>query len=116
MMFEDTKILSSSLHYTTRLHREAIEIYKHGLNINRKEETLRLNKAWYPALQKSRTATVREQLDSIRENEARIGQYMNQSEESSDQNVIIRRPQRDSNRQWVAEHRTPNTAEDGLHG
>lgn len=29
MIFEHTKILSSSLYYMTRLHREAIEIFKH---------------------------------------------------------------------------------------
>ena len=99
MLFEDTKILSSSLHFMTRLHREAIEIFKHGLNINRKEETLRVNKAWYPALRESRLAVIGQQLNSIRRHEALIGSLpygVNQSENSSDQNVNIRRPHTES--------------------
>ena len=54
--FEETKILFSTLHCPTWLHQEAIEIYKHNNRLNRKEERLRLNKAWYPAFRCSRIA------------------------------------------------------------
>ena len=47
--FEKTKILSSTLHWPTRLQRDAIEIYKHNNSFNRKEACFRLDKAWYPA-------------------------------------------------------------------
>ncbi|KAJ4443254.1 hypothetical protein ANN_04922 [Periplaneta americana] len=36
--------------FSGRLHQEAIETYKHKNNLNRKEEGLRINKAWYPVL------------------------------------------------------------------
>ncbi|KAJ4425635.1 hypothetical protein ANN_27831 [Periplaneta americana] len=51
--FEDTDTLSDTTHFYARLHREAIEIYKHKNNFNRKEEGLKVNKAWYPALRKT---------------------------------------------------------------
>ncbi|KAJ4438860.1 hypothetical protein ANN_14813 [Periplaneta americana] len=51
--FEDTNTLSDTPHLYARLHREAIEIYKHKNNFNRKEEGLKVNKAWYPALRKT---------------------------------------------------------------
>ena len=37
-------------HYYPRLHREAIEIYKHRNNFNKKEEGLKIHKSWYLAL------------------------------------------------------------------
>ena len=40
---------STSNHYV-RLHRETIEIHKHQQSFNKKEESLKLNKAWLPAL------------------------------------------------------------------
>ena len=49
--FEDTELLSSNRFYYPRLYREAIEIYKHPNNFNKKEEGLKINKTWYPALQ-----------------------------------------------------------------
>lgn len=57
--FEATDILSTTTHYYSRLQMEAIEIYKHKNNFNRKEEGEKLNKAWYPALRyaKSRQPT-----------------------------------------------------------
>ncbi|KAJ4451055.1 hypothetical protein ANN_02492 [Periplaneta americana] len=51
--FEDADTLSDTPHFYARLHREAIEIYKHKNNFNRKEEGLKVNKAWYPALRKT---------------------------------------------------------------
>ena len=55
--FEEMKILSSMMHYPMWLHQEVIEIYKLNNSLNRKEDCLRLNKAWYPALRSSRIAT-----------------------------------------------------------
>jgi hypothetical protein len=49
-MFEETKILAKTSHYYARLHRESIEIHKHENNFNKKEESLKLNKTWFPAL------------------------------------------------------------------
>ncbi|GJQ72908.1 hypothetical protein Trydic_g1554 [Trypoxylus dichotomus] len=46
--FANTEVLSTVSHYHTRLQREAIEIYKHPGNFNRKEENLAINKIWYP--------------------------------------------------------------------
>ena len=43
--FEETKILSFTLHYNMWLHQETIKIHKHSKSLNRKEESFRLNKA-----------------------------------------------------------------------
>lgn len=51
--YNETTVLSTTTHYYTRLHREAIEIHKHPNNFNKKEEGLRINKIWYPALKKT---------------------------------------------------------------
>ncbi|KAJ4450047.1 hypothetical protein ANN_01454 [Periplaneta americana] len=51
--FKDTDILSMTTHFFPRLHREAIEIYKHNNNFNRKEEGVKLNKWWYPVLNRT---------------------------------------------------------------
>ncbi|XP_054839276.1 uncharacterized protein LOC129332292 [Eublepharis macularius] len=53
-LFQDTKILDNTSNYFVRLHREAIEIHKHKQNFNRKEETLRMNRAWFPVLKNTR--------------------------------------------------------------
>jgi hypothetical protein len=47
--FEDTKVLAKTSHYYARLHREPIEIHKQENNFNKKEESLKLNKTWFPA-------------------------------------------------------------------
>lgn len=90
MRFEEATILSSTLHYRTRLHREAIEIHKHTDNINRKEEGLRLNKAWLPALRHSRVAcpvkindTGQVQVSQV------VGRAVDQSETRMSPNVNI---------------------------
>ena len=63
MNFEETQILATGMSYFPRLHREAIEIHKHGQQtINRKEEGLKLNKAWLPALRQSRCAPYKDQM------------------------------------------------------
>ena len=50
--FNKTEVLSTTKHFHSRLHMEAIEIHKHRKNIfNRKEEMSRLNKTWHLALQ-----------------------------------------------------------------
>ena len=49
--FEETRFLSKTPHYFPRIHREAIEIFKHTNNFNKKEESLKVNKIWLPALQ-----------------------------------------------------------------
>ncbi|KAJ4448092.1 hypothetical protein ANN_10104 [Periplaneta americana] len=51
--FKDTDILSTTTHFFPRLHREAIEIYKHDNNFNRKEKGVKLNKCWYPVLNRT---------------------------------------------------------------
>ena len=51
ILFDETKILSTTKSYYARLNREAIEIFKHKRNFNKKEEGLRINKTWIPALQ-----------------------------------------------------------------
>lgn len=52
--FRDTKVLSTTSHFFPRLHREAIEIFKHPNNFNRKNEGFHLQKDWYPALRSAR--------------------------------------------------------------
>ena len=51
--FEGTEVLSTTVHYHTRLHREAIEIFKHRANFNRKEEGLKINGTWFPVLRET---------------------------------------------------------------
>ena len=48
--FNDTEVICNMQHYYPRLLREAIEIYKHKNNCNKKEEGLKIHKTWYPAL------------------------------------------------------------------
>ena len=48
--FDDTELICNTQHYYPQLHREAIEIYKHKNNFNKKEEGLKIHKTWYPAL------------------------------------------------------------------
>jgi hypothetical protein len=45
ILFDETEVLSTTHHYFNRLHREAIEIYKHKNCFNKNEETLRVNKS-----------------------------------------------------------------------
>lgn len=56
MLFEKTKVLTSSAHLTTWLHREAIEIHKR--RCNHLTTTVKKNtsdcKAWYPTFRASR--------------------------------------------------------------
>ena len=42
--FEETQVLSKRPHYFPRILREAIEIFKHTNNFNKKEESLKVNK------------------------------------------------------------------------
>ncbi|KAJ4426382.1 hypothetical protein ANN_27196 [Periplaneta americana] len=51
--FKDMDILSTTTHFFSHLHREAIEIYKHDNNFNRKEEGVKVNKCWYPVLHRT---------------------------------------------------------------
>jgi hypothetical protein len=55
ILFDDTEVLSNTQHYLTCLHREAIEIHKHKNCFNKKEESLRVKKSWYPALSACKT-------------------------------------------------------------
>ena len=50
ILFQNTEILDNTSNHYVRLHREAIEIHKHQQNFNKKEESLKLNKTWLPAL------------------------------------------------------------------
>jgi hypothetical protein len=45
-----TELLAKTSHYYATLHRESIEIHKHENNFNKKEESLKLKKTWFPAL------------------------------------------------------------------
>ena len=45
-----TELICNTQHYYPWLHREAIDIYKHKNNFNKKEEGLKIQKTWYPAL------------------------------------------------------------------
>jgi hypothetical protein len=47
--------LTRTSHYYARLHRESIEIHKHEHNFNKKEESKKLNKTWFPALKNRKT-------------------------------------------------------------
>ena len=51
IQYKETTVLSSTPYYHARLQREAIEIYKHPNNFNRKGEALKLNKTWHPILE-----------------------------------------------------------------
>ena len=53
--FDDTEVLCNTHHYLARLHCEAIEIHKHKNCFNKKEESLRVKKSWYPALSTCKT-------------------------------------------------------------
>ena len=48
--FDDTELLCNMQHYYPRLHREAIQIYKHKNCFNKKEEGLKIYQSWYPTL------------------------------------------------------------------
>ncbi|KAJ4441105.1 hypothetical protein ANN_10955 [Periplaneta americana] len=50
--FKDTDILSTTTHFFP-IYREAIEIHKHNNNFNRKEEGVKLDKCWYPVLNRT---------------------------------------------------------------
>ena len=65
IQYENTDVLSTTVHYHTRLQREAIEIFKHHNNFNRKEETRKINKVWIPILKKTKTKHL--QHDKLRE-------------------------------------------------
>ena len=54
IQYEDTDILSTTVHYHTCLQREAIEIFKQSNNFNRKEETRKIDKVWIPILRKTK--------------------------------------------------------------
>ena len=49
VLFEETKVLARPSHYYARLHREAIEIFKHSNNINRRGESLKVDRVWHSA-------------------------------------------------------------------
>ena len=50
ILFQNAEILDNTSNHYVRLHREAIEIHKHQQNFNKKEESVKLNKTWLPAL------------------------------------------------------------------
>ena len=50
IQYSDTKVLSTTVSYYPRLQREAIEILKYTNSFNRKEESERVDKAWFPVL------------------------------------------------------------------
>lgn len=54
IQYDNTEVLSTALHYYPRLQREAIEIFKHPNNFNKKEETQRVNRIWIPVLKKTK--------------------------------------------------------------
>ena len=55
ILFEETTMLRNKKHYHPRLYLEAIEIFKHKNCLNRKEEGLKINKTWYPAIENCKT-------------------------------------------------------------
>ncbi|KAJ7326747.1 hypothetical protein JRQ81_016506, partial [Phrynocephalus forsythii] len=46
ILFQDTELLDNTTNPYIRLHREATEIHKHKHSFNKKEENLKINKAW----------------------------------------------------------------------
>ncbi|KAJ7345188.1 hypothetical protein JRQ81_001138, partial [Phrynocephalus forsythii] len=46
----DTQVLDNTNNHYVKLYREAIEIHKHKHSSNKKEESLKINKAWLPVL------------------------------------------------------------------
>ena len=50
ILFQNTDVLDSTSNHYVRLQREAIESHKHQQSFNKKEESLKLKKAWLPAL------------------------------------------------------------------
>ncbi|GJQ82060.1 hypothetical protein Trydic_g6933 [Trypoxylus dichotomus] len=64
--FANTEVLSTVSHFYTRLQREAIEIYKHPGNFNRKEENLAINKVWYPVLRNAQVTCTANRTDRRR--------------------------------------------------
>lgn len=55
IMFGEVDVLSTTAHYHARLNREAIEIYKHPQNFNRKEEGVKINPIWIPVIHQTNT-------------------------------------------------------------
>ena len=51
ILFQNTEVLDNTNNHYVRPHREAIEIHKHQQSFNKKEESLKFNKAWLPALE-----------------------------------------------------------------
>ena len=54
IMFENTDVLSTTSHYSTRIHLEAIEIHKHTNNFNKKEEGINIPAIWHTILENTR--------------------------------------------------------------
>ncbi|WP_411028249.1 hypothetical protein, partial [Salmonella sp. s60131] len=50
IFFQDTEVLDNTNNHYVRLHREATDIHKHKHSFNKKEESLKINKAWLPVL------------------------------------------------------------------
>ena len=48
ILFDYTQVLANTKHYYSRLHMEAIEIFKHKNSFNKKEESMKINKIWTP--------------------------------------------------------------------
>ena len=50
ILFQNSNVLDNTSNHHVRLHTEAIEIQKHQQSFNKKEESLKLNKAWLLAV------------------------------------------------------------------
>ena len=50
ILFQNTEVLDNTSNNYVTLHREATEIHKHRQSFNKKEESLKVNKAWLLAL------------------------------------------------------------------
>jgi len=55
IQFSNTQVLDNTSQFSARIAREAIEIYKHGNNFNRKEENMSMSKIWHPLLKNCNT-------------------------------------------------------------
>ncbi|KAJ7316438.1 hypothetical protein JRQ81_002600 [Phrynocephalus forsythii] len=61
ILFQDTEVLVNTTNHYVRLHREANEINKHKQSFNKKEESLKINKAWLPVLKTAESKKVNAQ-------------------------------------------------------
>ena len=93
-LFEETTMLSNEKHYHPWLYLEAIEIFKHKNCLNRQEESLKINKTWYPALEncKTKQSVTSKNMNTEHDQSGHSLPNTSQSNDSSKQKRVYKAP------------------------